>query len=231
MKSIGINKQELNINLNKHFVMRTTMNERRNNSVIFMAALIVCLASSASAILPRIEFEPIGPVTVDVGDIDIFALITEGDPCQVIFEFHNESQMQSAISSIYFEDNGFDGVGDIQFVEGVFFGKDKKPANFPGGGELDSIFETAFSIGAEPPPVSNGIGPGEQLIVTVDLDYGTSYSDIISGLSDGSIRIGMHVIGLYDGSSFSVLNEEIPEPGTLVLLGLGGMSLVRRRRT
>jgi hypothetical protein len=39
----------------------------------------------------------------------------------------------------------------------------------------------------------------------------------------------MHVIGLFDGSSFSAVNE-IPEPTTIGLLGLGGLFMVRRRR-
>lgn len=205
------------------------MNASRNVSVLLIAVLMACLASSAAAILPRIEFEPIGPVTVDLEDIDLYALISDGGPGKVIFEFHNESQMQSVISSIYFEDNGLNRVSDIQTPDIIFFEEDKNPANFPGGGGLDPAFSTAFSISADPSPVSNGINPGEQLNVTVNLDFGTSYSDLISGLSDGSVRIGMHIIGLNDGSSFSALNE-IPEPAT-ILLCFGGMFLVRRRRT
>lgn len=207
------------------------VNAKRNISVVLMAALIISLAGNAMATLTtRIEFEPIGPVMVNVGDIDLFALIMEGDPGQVIFEFHNENLTSSSVMSICFEDNGLDRVDDIQSInDDILFKKDKNPANFPGGGALEPDFDTAFSIGATPPPVWHGIRPGEQLTVTVDLDYGTSYSDIISGLSDGSVRIGMHVIGLSDGSSFSAVNE-IPEPATIGLLGLGGLFMVRRRR-
>ncbi len=203
----------------------------RNISVILIVALIVGLASSATAtIIPQIEFEPIGPVTVDVEDIDLFALIMEGGPGQVIFEFHNENLTSSSVTRIYFEDYGLDEVEDIQFSWGIYFEKDRRPANFPGGGALEPDFDTAFSISASPPPVWHGIRPGEQLTVTVDLDYGTSYSDIINGLSDGSVRIGMHVIALPDGSSFSAVNE-VPEPATMALLGFGSMILIKKSKS
>lgn len=211
--------------------------DARNISVVLIVALIVGLASSATAtILPRIEFEPISSVTVDIEDIELFALIMEGDPGQAVFEFHNENLTSSSVASIYFEDYGLDRVDDIQSVnDGIFFKKDEKPANFPGGGAIEPDFDTAFSIGATPPPVWHGIRPGEQLTVTVDLDYGTSYSDIISGLGDGSVRVGMHVIGLSDGSSFSAVNEvneinETPEPATIGLLGIGTLFLFRNHK-
>ncbi len=209
--------------------------DARNISVVLIVALIVGLASSATAIiLPRIEFEPIGPVTVDIENIDLFALIMEGDPGQVIFEFHNENLTSSSVMSICFEDNGLDRVDDIQSADGIFFEEDINPGNFPGGGELEPDFDTEFSISTGPPPVWYGIRPGEQLTVTVDLDYGTSYSDIISGLSDVSVRIGMHVIGLSDGSSFSVVNEIVanktPEPTTIGLLGIGTLFLFRNHK-
>jgi hypothetical protein len=203
----------------------------RNISVVLIAALIVGLASSTTAtIIPRIEFEPISPVTEDIEDIDLFALIMEGDSGQVIFEFHNGSQMQSSISSIYFEDYGLDKVDDIQSAEGIFFKKDKKPSNLPGGGALDPDFDTAFSIAATSPPAFHGIEPGEQLIVTVNLDHGTTYSDIISGLIDGSVRVGMHVIALPEGSNFSAVSEA-PEPATMALLGFGSMILIKKSKS
>ena len=183
------------------------MNARRNISVVLMAALIVSLAGNAMATLTRIEFEPIGPVTVDVEDIDLFALIMEGDPGQVIFEFHNENLISSSVARIYFEDYGLDEVDDIQFSWGIYFKKDEKPANLPGGDALEPDFDTAFSISATPPPVWHGIRPGEQLTVTVELDPETTYSDILTRLNEGSLRIGMHVIGLFDGSSFSAVND------------------------
>lgn len=205
------------------------MDTVKSISVVLIAALIVGLASSATALItPQIEFKPISPVTEGNEDIDLFALIIEGDPGRVIFEFHNESQMQSAISSIYFEDNGLNRVKDIQSIDDILFKKDKKPANLPGGGALDPGFDTAFSIGAVPPPVSHGIGPGGQLSVTVELDQGTSYSDLISGLSDGSVRVGIHVIGLPDGTNFSAVNIN-PEPTTMLMFGLGGLMLRRRK--
>jgi hypothetical protein len=209
------------------------MNAKRNISVILIVALIVGLASSATAtILPRIEFEPIGPVTVDIEDIDLFALIMEGDPGQAVFEFHNENLISSSVASICFEDYGLDRVDDIQSVnDGIFFKKDKNPANFPGGGALEPNFDTAFSIGATPPPVWHGIRPGEQLTVTVDLDPEITYSDILARLDEGSVRIGMHVIGLSDGSSFSAVNKaEIPEPVTISLLGMGTLFLFRNHK-
>ncbi len=150
------------------------MNKRRNILAVLAMVLIMGPTSNAVAeVMPWVEFKPIAPVTVDVEDIDFFALITPGAPGQVIFEFHNESQIQSAIPSIYFEDYGLDGVADIQTPDNIFFEEEITPANFPGGANLDPAFYTAFSIGADPSPVSNGINPGEQLNVTVDLHFGS----------------------------------------------------------
>jgi hypothetical protein len=155
--------------------------------------------------------------------------VSESDSGQAVFEFHNENLTSSSVARIYFEDYGLDEVEDIQFSWGIYFEKDRRPANFPGGGALEPDFDTAFSISASPPPVWHGIRPGGQLTVTVELDHGITYSDILTRLNEGSLRIGMHVIGLFDGSSFSAVNE-IPEPATIGLLGLGGLFMVRRRR-
>lgn len=209
-----------------------------NKNIYILAVLAAVLIAgptfdAVAEVMPWVEFKPIAPVTVDVEDIGLFALITQSSLGQIIFEFHNESQIQSAISSIYFENYALDGVADIQTPDNVFFEEDRNPANFPGGANLEPTFNTAFSIGADPSPVSNGINPGEQLKVTIDLDFGTSYSDIINGLTKGDIRIGMHVIALSGGSSFSVLNSvvsHVPEPATLGLLGMGTLFLFRSHK-
>lgn len=210
------------------------MKTRRNILVAFAMVLVAGLTSSATAeVLSVIEFSPIGPVTVDVDDIDLYALVTQGDPGQVIFEFHNESLIYSSVVSINFEDNGLVGIDDIQTPDNVFFEEDNNPANLPGGANLGPAFETAFSIVADPSPVSKGINPGEQLSVTVDLDFSTSYADIISGLTRGDIRIGMHIIALPDGSSFTVVNSvvnQVPEPATLGLLGMGAIFLFSTKK-
>ena len=146
----------------------------------------------------------------------------------VDFIFQNESLVDSCIARIYFEDNLLLDGGTIVEGEGTSFSLPATPGDLPGGQTLNPPFKRTcgFSIDAEPPCAHAGVNPGEFVKVTFDLVGGATFANLIDALNSSQMRIGAHIIALPDGSSESAVN--IPEPATILLLGLGAVILRRK---
>ncbi|MHC4396270.1 MAG: PEP-CTERM sorting domain-containing protein [Planctomycetota bacterium] len=172
---------------------------------------------------PNLDF------TVEVWDLD----------GQAVFEFKNNSIMDSVITEIYFDDYTLLELDHIQNYVidadnriGTMFGNDRlSPKNLPGANLLAPDFQANRLLSVQPssPPPKWGIGPDEKLRLFFNLTNGHYFTDLISAInSEQDLRIGMHIqcLGLNDDSASAV---NIPEPSTLLLFGLGAVILRKRR--
>lgn len=195
------------------------------------ALLVFGMVSSASAI-PYYFYKITNNGNVDVASQLYVDVLASG--AQVEFKFYNLGPTASSITDIYFDDGTLLGIASIVNGAGVSFGTPATPPNLPGGNLASPPFVTtgSFSADSNPPVEANGVNPGEYVEIYFNLLAGKTYADTLAALADGSLRIGLHVqaIGTTNGSDSYV--NLVPEPYTLLLLGLGlvGVAGVRRFR-
>ena len=193
--------------------------------ILILTVSIYTSSVNASLIYPLDVFTSNGDFS-DSSDLNLFVEVKFG-VSTVDFELHNESVVDSSIARIYFDDSLLVANGTIIAGTGTLFGIPAVPAKLPAANLLGPSFETDFGFDADAPGPHNGINPGQQVTINFGLTGGTTFADIANALNNGSLRIGVHVISLPDGSSESAVN--IPEPSTLLFLGLGGLMLRRKR--
>jgi hypothetical protein len=166
------------------------------------------------------------------GEAQLFVDVAAVGAAQVSFTFRNVGPHAMSITDVYFDDGTLLGIASITNMSGVDFSQGASPPNLPGGNTLSPPFSTTagFLADSDPPAQPNGVNPGEQLVITFDLIGGMTFADTITALDTPGdhLRIGIHVQGYADGGSESFVN--VPAPGALALLGLGGLAATRRRR-
>ena len=149
------------------------------------------------------------------------------------------------IDGVYFYDGALlriaelieNSAGQVDFTEGA------GPGHLPGidlathklvtGYELDML----DSADAEASPAINGINAGESLGVLFDLQPGKTYDDVIAGIIDGSIIVGVKAQGFgpddySEGFTASGGYAVVPAPSAFLLgsLGVGIVGLLRKRK-
>jgi hypothetical protein len=144
------------------------------------------------------------------------------------FTFHNDSTVSSSIAGIYFDDIGFLTYNSITNGTGTAFNYGAAPGNLPAGNNLTPSFQADYAFGADSPATKNGINPGEWVTISFNLKAGNTSTDVINALNNHNLRVGVHLIGLPDGSSESAV--QAPEPATVLLLGLGALVLRRKQK-
>jgi hypothetical protein len=151
------------------------------------------------------------------------------------FKFNNSGPVDCVITDIYFQDGSFLGFASIdESLPGVDFKQDEigniGPENLPGGNSMTPAFisTTLFSMEPVNPGPYWGVGPAEWVEIVYSLQAGKTYADIIDELDSADLRIGIHVQSFADDGSESFVN--VPEPMALILLGLGGLTLRKRRK-
>ncbi len=146
----------------------------------------------------------------------------------VIFTVSNASGgSASSIANVYFDDLAIALLGSVTITNGpgVAFSSGGSPSDLPAGNTAGFAADRAFS--ANNPKPTNGINPGESLVLTFNLINGGTYASVLSAMNNGSLRVGMHVIAFANGESESFIT---PTPGSMALLGLAGLCVGRRRR-
>ena len=77
------------------------------------------------------------------------------------------------------------------------------------------------------------MNPDESLGMIFALADGLTYDNVISALTTGDLRIGLHAIAFQSGGGGSFVNNQTPAPipPSVVLLGSGlfGLALYRRK--
>jgi hypothetical protein len=184
------------------------------------------------------------------GEAALFVDVSStADPTKVLFTFRNEGAPgpydSFYIDGVYFYDGALlrisslidsdDGTGGDS---GVDFSEGANPAHLPGFDLEGYKLVTGYTLDvlddadADPSRTINGIQPGEWLGVLFDLRGGKFFDDVIGGLDDGTILIGLKVQGFGEYSESFINDGFIPAPGAIVL-GSVGVALVgwlRRRR-
>jgi hypothetical protein len=167
----------------------------------------------------------------DEPGMNMYAVVSGGAGA-VDFTFYNESLFQSSIAGIYF-DNGT--LGDISAIingPGTYFVEAfQGDKNLPAEMTLVPRFQTDITIRAAAVTFHNGINSlmtGEWVRMSFDLPADATLDTIAGELNSGLMRIGLHIIGLPDGSSESAILT--PEPATLITLTVGAIALIRRKK-
>ena len=113
---------------------------------------------------------------------------------------------------------------------GVDFEIGATPGNLPDGQYAVPPFVATkrFSMDSDPPVQPCGINPDEWLVAVYSVQEGTTVYDIEQEILSGTLRVGYHVQAFSDGKSASFVS--VPEPASILLLGLGGLALIKKRR-
>ncbi len=214
-------------------------------SLVLTLSLALGVLSVGSAHAVSVGFDNIsGNNAVDaaIGEAQLFVDVTDPGGSQVLFTFFNTGPAASSITDIYFDDGDLMGSASLIDADegiggdpGVDFTEPASPGNLPSANNASPPFATAgFSADSDPPVQPNGVDPGESLGILFDLTdtpVGT-FANVIAQLTNGDLRIGLHVQGFDGGGSESFVNTPIPEPHAAVLFAVGALvvgTATRRR--
>lgn len=167
----------------------------------------------------------IGQFSVDISDI------SDATGPKASFTFYNVGSFQSSITQVYFDDGVLLGIASVVNGLGTDYSAGGKPPDLPGGNGCTPPFEVTagFLATPEPPTQPNGVnnspatGPYESVTINFNLLTGTSFADLISQLTSGAVRIGIHVQGYASGGSESFVTG----PGTAINLDAFGAKASR----
>ncbi|TWU14530.1 PEP-CTERM motif protein [Symmachiella macrocystis] len=186
-----------------------------------------------------------------IGETQLTVELSDVGSSQVAFIFRNAGPDASSIADVYFDDDGNlasiaslidadDGVGgDL----GVDFSPGANPPNIPARNNISPSFDVTVGLLADSdaPAQPNGVNPGEQLTVIMNLMSGVTFADTVAAIdlagAAGGLRIGIHVQGFASGGSETFVNIPpdlpppppapgvVPEPSSMLLMAMGMFGL------
>ena len=195
---------------------------------IALAALILSTSANAASL-------SFGCITNNIagdcaiGEAQLSVDVTDAGSGQVLFYFTNSGLQASSIADVYFDDGTLLGIASIDnSSSGVSFSLGATPGDLPGGNNATPAFETTvdFLADSDSPVQPNGVNPGEYLGILFNLENGGTFADVISELTTGELRVGIHVQGFDTSGSESFVNNPVPVPAAVWLFGSGLLSLV-----
>ncbi|MEG4024663.1 MULTISPECIES: PEP-CTERM sorting domain-containing protein [unclassified Microcoleus] len=195
---------------------------------LLAVASVATLSAVSAAPASAFSFGNIaGGDTVGDAYVNDFSFdVTDGGSDNVFFKIANNNTSVPGIfiGSVYF-DTGYNtnllsAFGINTGNTGTVDFKDNGTANMPQSSNLTTPWSTDFSA-TKNGAGSNGVQTGEAL----GLSFGGNYTNVVSALNAGTLRLGLHVQGINGGSdtfvsSISTSNTEAtPEPLTMLAAG------------
>lgn len=221
----------------------------RNPTKAIVAVVVVGLVVSmpVGALASVYSFSRITSNSIDNVATQLLVEVAAVGDTQVSFKFSNSGPIASSITDVYFDDGALLGIASIVNGTGVAFSTPATPPDLPGGGGVGFITTAGFSADSNPPAESNGVNPGEWVVIVFNLisePEPMEFADVINAIEnpteDLRLTIGVHVQAIgTGGTSDSFITPEPPEPGPTVPeptslavwgLGLAAVAFYRRRR-
>ena len=190
--------------------------------LLLVGALFLCTVMPAHAL--RLGFYNISANILGdaaIGEAQLWVDVTDPGNDQALFTFGNTGPEASSICDVFFDDGSLLGIASIDNTDsGVAFSQLANPGNLPSANSVTPEFETTagFSADSNPAVEPNGVNPGESLGILFDLKTAQTFADVLAELSDGRLRIGIHVQGFESGGSESFVNS-VPDASIMLLLG------------
>jgi hypothetical protein len=210
--------------------------------LLLLALVVLGLAGSASATTLGFGCIGGGSVACGVGEVQLSLDVTDSGNGTVTLTLRNVGPAASAIANVYLDEPFEFGTASLIQSAGVSFKRGGSPKKLPGGNTVGFVGEIRFAANAPKP--QRGVNPGESLSIVLTLTGGKTYADVVSALSSGEMRVGVHLIGVSDpgctgkrdfcDTSASLVNRpgDVPEPAVAALLGVAALlaAAATRRR-
>ena len=196
---------------------------KKSSWILTLAAVLLAAPTLQAAFITSVSGSDIA-TSYSAGTLLI------SDTLSLVVQYDDNSQVSYDNSTFVFTanlvaDNSTGGIADGTFGNGSFTITDSSSNVLLSGQVLDFRLGTIyFFLG----------GPGQ-----VTLDSGSLLSDIPAGYNLGdtisilyNLKVGpvTNFAGRFTGSTNMTI-QPIPEPATMLLLGLGSLTLIRRKRS